>query len=60
MATRCANCRGYFSSDEIARSKPIMHPWPLTPAGHKVAYDNQARGVASHACPACGNHTLEG
>ncbi len=58
MAIRCANCRAYFTADEILRGRRLTHPWPLTPAGHKAVHDNQQRGN-SHACPGCGNHSLE-
>lgn len=60
MAIKCANCRGYFSPDEVTRGRQLAHPWPLTPAGQKAVHDNQQRGGAHHACPGCGNQSLEG
>ncbi len=59
MAIRCANCRAYFTTDEIKRGRPLPHPWPLTPLGTKALQENQQRGN-SYACPGCGNHSLEG
>jgi len=58
MAIKCANCRGFFSHDEVVRCKPPSHPWQLTPAGEKVLYENQARGGDHKQCPGCGNKTL--
>jgi DNA-directed RNA polymerase subunit RPC12/RpoP len=58
MAIRCANCRGYFSQDEITRGKPPGHPWPITPAGAKVIGENLQRSGDQWPCPACGHRAL--
>jgi DNA-directed RNA polymerase subunit RPC12/RpoP len=58
MPVRCANCRGYFSQDEIVGGKPPRHPWKLTPAGEQALHDNQLRGGDHYPCPACGHRTL--
>jgi ribosomal protein S27AE len=58
MATRCANCGGYFSAGELARSKPPAHPWQLTRPGEKALYENQQRGGQHPQCPNCGQQTL--
>ncbi|HEU0033468.1 MAG TPA: hypothetical protein VFQ53_22710 [Kofleriaceae bacterium] len=58
MAIQCANCRGYFSADEVVRCKPPRHPWQLTPAGEQAVLANQRRGVPTYPCPMCGHHAL--
>jgi len=58
MAIQCANCRGYFSNDEIARAKPPKHPWPVTPSGAQTIDVNQRRVDPQWPCPACGHRAL--
>jgi len=58
MAIGCKNCGAHFTTDEIMRRKPPMHPWPLTPVGQRILDENVARGDDQWACPECGRKTL--
>jgi hypothetical protein len=53
----CKNCGGYFTSDEVQRRKPPLHPWRLTAVGARSLAANTARG-ANSPCPTCGQNTL--
>jgi hypothetical protein len=57
MLVGCKNCGGYFTSDELHRRKPPVHPWPLTAVGARSLAENTARG-ANLPCPGCGQNTL--
>ena len=59
MVVGCKNCGGYFTSSELQRQKPPIHPWPLTAVGARTLAQNAARG-ASVLCPTCGQNTLHG
>jgi hypothetical protein len=58
MAIRCGNCRQYFTTDEIVRGKPPMHPWRVTPEGEQAVAANLARGGEHYPCPTCGARAL--
>jgi hypothetical protein len=57
MLVGCKNCGGYFTSDEVQRRKPPVHPWPLTAVGAQILAANTERGDNS-PCPTCGQNTL--
>lgn len=57
MLVGCKNCGGYFTSDELQKRKPPVHPWPLTAVGALRLADNTARGE-NVPCPGCGQNTL--
>jgi hypothetical protein len=54
----CKNCGGYFTAEEMARRKPPVHAWQLTPVGEKVFIENQANGGDPRPCPTCGCRTM--
>lgn len=59
MAIKCGNCGGFFTTDELAKRKPPLYPWSLTPAGQRVLAENHQRGTGdSYPCPGCGQRTL--
>ena len=57
MATRCMNCGGHFTRDEMANAKPPMHSWPLTVIGQRVMNENVV-AEDTRTCPTCGCRTL--
>ncbi|MBA3541089.1 MAG: hypothetical protein H0T79_15870 [Deltaproteobacteria bacterium] len=59
-ATRCGNCGGFFSRDELLHMRPPPHPWKLTEAGKRALQANEALGGEHPACPGCGWKTLIG
>ena len=57
MLVGCKNCGGYFTSHELERRKPPVHPWPLTAVGAQSVARNVASG-ADFPCPMCGQNAL--
>lgn len=58
MIVSCKNCGSHFTADEMRLRRPPLHPWKLTPAGQRVALENERAGGDPRPCPVCGCKTL--